>query len=31
LRRLVFDEDLGVVVAQRRRKREEDADGWDEF
>ena len=30
-RRLVFDEDLGVVVAQRRRKREEDADGWDEF
>jgi N utilization substance protein A len=30
-RRLVYDEDLGMVVAQRRRKREEDVDGWDEF
>ena len=30
-RQLVYDEDLGMVVAHRRRKREQDAEEWDEF
>jgi N utilization substance protein A len=30
-RQLVYDEDLGMVVARRRRKRDQDAEEWDEF
>jgi hypothetical protein len=30
-RQLVYDEDLGTVVALRRRKRGQEFDEWDEF
>ena len=30
-RRLVYDEELGTVIARRRHKREEDVDEWDKF